>query len=45
MDDADEVIFDDVDLKVTYISEEDQDYYIIRTLQIMDIIVCASYKK
>ena len=35
----DEVVYSDVDLKVTYISEEDQNYYTVRKLKLHDMRV------
>ena len=44
-DGENEMIFDDVDLKVTYISEDDLNYFTIRTLEIQDLRVniCGVY--
>jgi hypothetical protein len=39
-EDEDELIFDDVGLKVSFVSEENANFYVIRTLEIEDLEVC-----
>ena len=40
-EDEDEIVFDDVGLKVSFVSEEKANNYVIRTLEIEDLEVCS----